>query len=74
MKVEYVCDICGSDQVSRDAWADWDTATQQWTLGAVFDYAHCHRCEKKTHLTKRPAEAARRRSAADGDDSGSRPR
>ncbi|HVI97588.1 MAG TPA: hypothetical protein VM657_00825 [Sphingomonas sp.] len=50
MKVEYVCDACGSSEISRDAWADWDTATQQWVLGAVFDYAHCHRCERETSL------------------------
>lgn len=55
MKVTYICGICGSDQVSRDAWVDWDTATQQWVLGAVFDYAHCHGCEGKTHLVERPS-------------------
>src|SRR5690348_14999349 len=38
-----VCSHCGSDEVSRDAWADWDTGKQEWVLGAVFDYAHCHK-------------------------------
>jgi len=45
-----VCRHCGSDEVSRDAWADWDTKSQQWVLGAVFDYAHCHRCDGETSL------------------------
>ncbi len=53
MKVEYVCAYCGSNEISRDAWADWDTGTQQWVLGAIFDYAHCHRCESETSLEER---------------------
>ncbi len=47
-----ICDTCGSDDVSRDAWADWDTRTQQWVLGAVFDYAHCHKCDGETSLVE----------------------
>jgi hypothetical protein len=43
-----VCNRCGSDEVSRDAWADWDTKSQQWALGPVFDYAHCHKCGGET--------------------------
>ncbi len=31
------CSVCGSDRVSRDAWADWDAERQRWVLGAVFD-------------------------------------
>lgn len=46
------CSECGSDEVSRDAWADWDPKTQQWVLGAVFDYAHCHRCDCETSITE----------------------
>jgi hypothetical protein len=53
MKVKYVCAYCDSDEISRDAWADWDTGSQSWVLGAVFDYAHCHRCERETSLTER---------------------
>ena len=50
MKVDYVCNVCGGNDVSRDAWADWDAATQHWVLGAVFDYAHCHDCDGETRL------------------------
>ncbi len=45
-----VCIECGSDEVSRDAWAHWDSRTQQWVLGAVFNYAHCHECEAESSL------------------------
>ena len=55
MKVEYVCGYCGSTEVSRDAWADWDAETQQRVLGALFDYAHCHACEKETSLEEHEA-------------------
>lgn len=53
MKVEFTCAYCGSSEISRDAWADWNAETQSWVLGAVFDYAHCHRCEGETSLAER---------------------
>lgn len=51
-RIAIVCGTCGSDEVSRDAWANWDTHTQQWVLGAVFDYAHCHKCDGETRLVE----------------------
>jgi hypothetical protein len=45
-----VCNVCGSDEVSRDAWANWDVKNQEWELGAVFDDAYCHKCECETRL------------------------
>jgi hypothetical protein len=45
-----VCSECGSDEVSRDAWADWDVKNQECVLGAVFDYAHCHKCDCETSI------------------------
>lgn len=50
MSVTYVCNTCGSDEVSRDAWAEWDTKSQDWVLRVAFDYAHCHRCDDETSL------------------------
>jgi hypothetical protein len=44
------CSRCGSDEVSRDAWTNWATKQQEWVIGAVFDYAHCHRCDSETSL------------------------
>ncbi|MDQ2893146.1 MAG: hypothetical protein M3R64_08690 [Pseudomonadota bacterium] len=50
MKIDIVCGTCGSTNVSRDAWASWDKATQDWVLGAVFDAAFCHDCEAERSL------------------------
>lgn len=50
MRVSYICKTCGSDNVSRDAWADWDAREQQWVLRCAFDYAHCHDCDGETRL------------------------
>jgi hypothetical protein len=49
-RIAIVCGTCGSDDVSRDAWANWDTREQQWVLGSVFDYAHCHKCDCESRL------------------------
>lgn len=53
-----VCDRCGSDDVSRDAWADWDTGTQQWVLGATYDHTYCHKCDGETHAIEVELAAA----------------
>jgi hypothetical protein len=55
-KVRMVCEDCGSEEVSRDAWADWNVKTQDWELGAVFDYAYCHRCQGDARIEKGPLE------------------
>ena len=46
----YVCDACGSDLVTRDAWAEWNVEEQDWVLGAAYDYAFCHKCECECRL------------------------
>ena len=50
--IAIICGSCGSDDVSRDAWADWDTREQRWVLRTAFDYAHCHRCDGETRLVE----------------------
>lgn len=60
-RVTFVFNVCGSDDVSRDAWADWDTRSQQWVLRCTFNYAHCHRCDCETLLAEvelKPTSAA----------------
>jgi hypothetical protein len=52
MAVDYVCNRCGGNTVTRDAWAEWDSEAQEWTLGAAFDYAFCHTCEEETNLAQ----------------------
>jgi hypothetical protein len=58
-KVEMVCERCGSEDVSRDAWGDWDSATQDWVLRTVFDNAYCHACEGETNIEERPWSSPR---------------
>jgi hypothetical protein len=53
-----ICNTCGSDEISRDAWANWDIRNQEWVLGAVFDDAQCHRCERETRLIEIELKAA----------------
>lgn len=52
MRVTFVCNTCGGDTVTRDAWAEWDVETQDWVLGAAYDYAFCHDCEGETRLVE----------------------
>jgi hypothetical protein len=51
-RIAIICGNCGSDEVSRDAWANWDAREQEWVLGAVFDYGHCHRCDGESRLVE----------------------
>lgn len=53
-RVNMVCETCGSERVTRDAWAEWNKDAQEWTFGAVYDYAFCHACEKDTHTEIAP--------------------
>lgn len=50
-KVKYVCRECKNDNVSVDAYVDWNPITQEWTdIRAIFDEATCHECEGSTKL------------------------
>lgn len=55
--VRMTCETCGSELVTRDAWAEWDVAEQNWVLAAVYDYAFCHACEESTEITAVICEA-----------------
>jgi len=50
MPVTYICSTCGSDDVSRDALAEWSVAGQCWELKTEFDNANCERCGEETRL------------------------
>ena len=52
-KVRMACATCGSPQVTRDAWAEWDEDAQAWRLGAMFEQAWCHRCQRRARLERR---------------------
>ena len=49
-RIKFICARCSSDLVRRDAWAEWDTENQEWTLDSVFDYAHCGDCDGGTKI------------------------
>ncbi|MCP1468969.1 hypothetical protein J3E64_000640 [Sphingobium sp. OAS761] len=48
----YICHVCGSDHVVRDAWATWDVQAQLWVLDTLFDHAHCHQCLGATRMER----------------------
>ncbi len=54
MKIKIVCATCGSEEVYRDAWAEWDEQSQRWVLGQTFDYAFCEKCEGDSKLLEVP--------------------
>lgn len=43
-KINIVCKKCGSNEVFKDAYAEWDPEKQQWVLHAVYDYTTCNQC------------------------------
>ena len=55
-KVKYVCYDCRSEEVSIDAYAEWDKEAQRWVLGDMYDYTYCHECEGETVLDEEPIE------------------
>lgn len=52
--IRMVCEDCGSERVTRDAWAEWDVKAQDWVLGAIYDYAFCHTCDGDANIAERP--------------------
>jgi len=53
-RIQMACEECGSTLVTRDAWAEWNLDAQDWELGAIYDYAFCHKCERETHIEEVP--------------------
>jgi hypothetical protein len=51
-RVTYLCERCGSDLVTLDAWAEWNVEQQEWVLGATYDHTFCHKCDGETHLVE----------------------
>lgn len=52
-KVKIVCRDCGSEDVVRDAWAEWDVENQEWVLQDYFDAAYCNNCEGECKLEEK---------------------
>ena len=50
--VRVVCQLCGSDDVTRDAVARWCVEAQDWVLSGVHDDMQCQSCEYEGHSFK----------------------
>jgi Protein of unknown function (DUF3768) len=50
------CKACGSEHVSKDAWACWNPATGLWELETTFDHEYCHLCEGDTSFVWQQVE------------------
>lgn len=61
-KLTYVCSICGSENVKRDAWVAWNASAQTWEVADVFDDGWCDDCDGETSL--RAVEASKARESA----------
>lgn len=48
-RIRKVCQECGSTEVVKDAWAEWDEETQEWVLQNVFDMGYCQNCESSSN-------------------------
>lgn len=42
-----VCDVCGSDDLVKDAAATWDNEAQAWVLLSTYDSTTCQSCERE---------------------------
>lgn len=62
--IEFFCKTCGSTDVRRDAWAEWNREEQRWVLGEVYDQAYCNACEGETKLDEKPSEGGEIEEAA----------
>jgi hypothetical protein len=50
MKIEKVCETCGSVEVWVDALAEWDVDAQSWELGSTFAHSWCRDCDADTYI------------------------
>jgi predicted RNA-binding Zn-ribbon protein involved in translation (DUF1610 family) len=43
-RIRFVCPDCGSHNVLRDAYAEWNEQAQEWELHGVYDNFTCDDC------------------------------
>lgn len=43
-KVVLICPKCGSEDITRDACAQWNTDSGKWELSCVYDVMNCEAC------------------------------
>ncbi len=51
-KIKFICNDCGSDDVYRDAWTEWNIENQEWELQSTYDQHHCNQCENVCGVTE----------------------
>ena len=51
-RVKYICRVCKSDDVGRDAWTQWDMESQQWQVQNLMSESFCFKCEGETILDR----------------------
>jgi hypothetical protein len=39
------CNDCGGHDIFLDAWAEYDSVTEDWVLQNTFDHSYCNSCE-----------------------------
>ncbi len=49
-KYRLKCKVCGSTNIIKDAWAEWDEENQKWILSSVYDHVYCTNCEGETKI------------------------
>ena len=53
MATEYVCERCGSANVTSDTIARWNMESQQWIIIGHYDSSDCLDCQDGSDLTER---------------------
>jgi ribosomal protein S27AE len=43
--VKIICGRCGSEEVLKDAYAEWDVKSQSWVLHSTYDDNRCGHCD-----------------------------
>lgn len=44
------CIACGSENVLKDAYAEWDNEKQKWVLFHTYDDSYCQDCDSEDIL------------------------
>lgn len=43
--IKIVCGRCGSTDVLKDAFAEWDISLQEWVVHSTYDDNRCNHCD-----------------------------
>jgi len=49
-RIAFICQSCGSSDITSDAIAEWNGERQQWIVVGHYDAATCQRCDTDTRL------------------------